>query len=169
MATHQLLPIGDQGQFAVRDEQIVVHDTITGAPRHTLLYVEDNPANLRLVEEFIALFPQIELLATVNGTLGIQLARAAQPEVILMHINRPGIRGVKALKIMREDAQTAHIPVIAMGANPLPRNVTKSSGPGFFRYLTKPIMFKDLTDTLNAALNFAEKRLPRAQEAMLIP
>jgi CheY-like chemotaxis protein len=60
-----------------------------GAPPRTLLYVEDNPANMKLVEQLIARCPDMRLLTAVNGTLGIELARAAQPQVILMDINLP--------------------------------------------------------------------------------
>src|SRR4029077_8478276 len=68
-----------------------------GARLRTLLYVEDNPANMRLVEQLITRRPELRLLTAVNGSLGIELARAAQPEVILMDINLPGISGIEAL------------------------------------------------------------------------
>ena len=85
------------------EAEISVHPAGVGdAPRRTLLYVEDNPANMQLVEQLIARFPDIGLLTAVNGTLGIELARAAQPQVILMDINLPGISGIKALKILRD-------------------------------------------------------------------
>ena len=75
----------------------------SGAPLRTLLYVEDNPANLKLVEQLIARRPDMRLLSARDGNLGIQLARAHQPEVILMDINLPGISGIEALKILRDD------------------------------------------------------------------
>jgi CheY-like chemotaxis protein len=128
-----------------------------GAPRRTLLYVEDNPANMKLVEKLIARYPDIRLVTAVNGTLGIELARATQPKVILMDINLPGISGIEALKILREDPATAHIPVVALSANAMPRDIAKGLEAGFFRYLTKPIKVKELMDTLNVALEFAEK------------
>jgi CheY-like chemotaxis protein len=127
------------------------------AARRTLLYVEDNPANMKLVEQLIARFPDIGLLTAVNGTLGIELARATQPHVILMDINLPGISGVKALKILREDPTTAHIPVIALSANAMPQDIAKGLEAGFFRYLTKPIKIKEFMETLNAALESAEE------------
>ncbi len=128
-----------------------------GAPLRTLLYVEDNPANLKLVEQLIARRPDMRLLTAVNGTLGIELARASQPEVILMDINLPGISGIEALKILREDPATAHIPVVALSANAMPRDIEKGLEAGFFRYLTKPIKVKEFMDTLDVALEFAEK------------
>ena len=129
----------------------------TDAPQRSLLYVEDNPANMQLVEELIARFPDIGLITAMTGDLGIELARAAQPEVILMDINLPGISGIKVLKILRDDPATAHIPVIALSANAMPRDIEKGLEAGFFRYLTKPIKIKELMDTLNAALKIAEE------------
>jgi CheY-like chemotaxis protein len=122
-----------------------------------LLYVEDNPANMELVEQLIARCPDIRMMTAVTGTLGIELARTAQPTVILMDINLPGISGIKALKILSEDPTTAHIPVVALSANAMPRDIATGLEAGFFRYLTKPIKVKDFMDTLNAALAFAEK------------
>jgi PAS domain S-box-containing protein len=128
-----------------------------GAPLRTLLYVEDNPANMELVEQLIARCPDIRMLTAMNGTLGIELARSTLPTVILMDINLPGISGVKALKILSEDPVTAHIPVVALSANAMPRDIANGLEAGFFSYLTKPIKVKDFMDTLNAALEFAEK------------
>lgn len=125
-------------------------------PLRTVLYVEDNPANLQLVEQLIARRPDIRLLNAVNGHLGIEMARAFQPEVILMDINLPGISGIEALKILREDTATAHIPVVAVSANAIPRDIAIGLEAGFFRYLTKPIRVNEFLNTLDAALEFAE-------------
>ena len=116
---------------------------------------------MRLVEKLIAQRPDIRLLAAVNGTLGIELARASRPEVILMDINLPGISGIEAMKILREDPATAHIPIVALSANAMPRDIAKGLEAGFFRYLTKPIKVKEFMDTLDVALEFAEKRPAR--------
>ena len=132
----------------------------TAARLRTLLYVEDNPANLTLVEQLIARRSDIRLLTAVNGTLGIEIARASQPEVILMDINLPGISGIEALKILREDPATAHIPVVALSANAMQRDTKKGMEAGFLYYLTKPIKVNELMDALDGALEFAEKTLP---------
>jgi CheY-like chemotaxis protein len=126
-----------------------------GAPSRTLLYVEDNPANLKLVEQLIDRRPDMRLLVAGDGDLGIQLARANHPDVILMDINLPGISGIEALKILREDPETAHIPVVALSANAMPRDVEKGLQAGFFRYLTKPIKVNEFMNTLDVALEFA--------------
>ena len=119
--------------------------------------VEDNPANLALVEQLIARRSDLCLLTAVNGTLGVELARAALPDVILMDINLPGISGIDALKILLEDPTTAHIPIVALSANAMPRDITKGLEAGFFRYLTKPIKLNEFMETLDVALEFAGK------------
>ncbi len=129
-----------------------------GARLRTLLYVEDNPANLKLVEQLIARRPDMRLLTAVNGNLGIELARDNQPEVILMDINLPGISGFEALKILRADPATAHIPVIAVSANAMPRDIEKGLEAGFFRYLTKPIKVNEFMEALDVALEFAGQK-----------
>ena len=125
-------------------------------PIHTLLYVEDNQANMKLVEQIIARRPDLRLLGAVDGLLGIEVARKELPTVILMDINLPGISGVAAMEILRKDPVTAHIPVVALSANANPRDIEASLAKGFFRYLTKPIKIKEFTDTLNAALKVRE-------------
>ena len=129
-----------------------------GEGMHTLLYVEDNPANLNLVEQIIARHHDISLLTAVNGNSGIEIARASRPDVILMDINLPDINGYKALEILRADPSTAHIPVIALSGNAMPMNIESGLEAGFFRYLTKPIKIDELVDTLGLALEFARQQ-----------
>ena len=99
----------------------------------TVLYVEDNPANLMLVANLIERRPDMRLLSARNGSSGIQ-----------------------ALRILAADPATAHIPVIALSANAMPRDIEKGLAAGFFRYLTKPIKINELMDTLDVALKFAK-------------
>jgi signal transduction histidine kinase/CheY-like chemotaxis protein len=133
-----------------------------GAQSRTLLYVEDNPANLMLVEDLIARRPDIRLLSARDGNRGVEIAHASRPDVILMDINLPGISGIQALRILAEDSATAHIPVIALSANAMPRDIEKGLEAGFFRYLTKPIKVNEFMDTLDVALKFAKAQLARA-------
>ncbi len=118
----------------------------------TLLYVEDNPANLQLVSEIIARRADLRLLSARTGQLGIDLARASKPEVIVMDINLPGMSGIEALQILRSDAATAHIPVVALSANAMPRDIERGLEAGFFHYLTKPIKVKEFLAVLDLAL-----------------
>lgn len=124
-------------------------------PQQTMLYVEDNPANLMLVEDLVARRPDIRLLSARDGIRGIELARATRPDVILMDINLPDISGLQALKILAQDPSTMHIPVMALSANAVPSDIEKGLEAGFFRYLTKPIKVTEFMETLDVALKFA--------------
>jgi PAS domain S-box-containing protein len=131
----------------------VAHD----AALRTLLYVEDNPANLQLVEQLVARRPDIRLLSARDGKHGIALARNHRPDMILMDINLPGISGIEALRILREDPETSHIPVVALSANAMPRDIEKGLAAGFYRYLTKPIRVDEFMKTLDATLELAKQ------------
>jgi len=125
---------------------------LDGLRPRLLLYVEDNPANLSLIEQLIARRPDIHLLTAQNGSDGVNLARARLPDVILMDINLPGINGIEAMKILRQDPATAHIPVVALSANAIPRDIAKGLEAGFFRYLTKPIIVNQFMETMNEVM-----------------
>jgi len=127
-------------------------EALAGGALRTLLYVEDNPANLKLIEQLIARRPTLRLLTAVDGNQGIQMARAHQPDVILMDINLPGISGIEAMAILRAEPATAHIPIVALSANAMPRDVEKGITAGFFSYLTKPIKVDEFMAALDAAL-----------------
>jgi signal transduction histidine kinase/ActR/RegA family two-component response regulator len=118
----------------------------------TLLYVEDNPANLRLVEEIVRFRPDLRLLTAPDGHLGIEMAKAHQPQIILMDLNLPCVSGTDALKILRGDPLTAHIPVIALTANAMPGDIEKGLANGFYRYLTKPINIDEFTEAIDSTL-----------------
>ncbi len=135
------------------------------AQLRTLLYVEDNPANLMLVEDLIARRPDIRLLTAKDGNRGIEIARTSLPDVILMDINLPGISGIQALGVLAADPATAHIPVVALSANAVPRDIERGLDAGFFRYLTKPIKVNEFMHTLDVALKFAESQSARAGRA----
>ena len=121
----------------------------------TLLCVEDNPANLMLVQRLLERRPDIRLLTARDGRRGVEMARAFRPEVILMDINLPGISGITALHILAEDPATARIPVIALSANAMPHDIEKGKLAGFFHYLTKPIKVGEFMDTLDLAFKHA--------------
>jgi PAS domain S-box-containing protein len=133
-----------------------------GMPVRTLLYVEDNPANLELVEQLIARRSDLRLLSAPDGTVGVEYARAYLPDLILMDINLPGISGIEALRILRADPSTAHIPVIALSANAIPRDIDRGLDAGFFSYLTKPIKVNQFMDALDAALKYSQSEKEKA-------
>lgn len=136
----------------------------TSVAQHLLLYVEDNPANLMLVEDLIARRPDIKLITARDGLEGVALARSALPDMILMDINLPGISGITALLILAKDPATKHIPIVALSANAIPRDIEKGLEAGFFRYLTKPIKVNEFMDTLDLTLKYADAHPAVAQE-----
>jgi CheY-like chemotaxis protein len=136
----------------------------SGAPLRTVLYVEDNPANLELVEQLIARRPDLRMLSAADATLGIEFARAYLPEVILMDIHLPGISGIEAMKILRADPSTAHIPIIALSANAVPRDIERALEAGFFNYLTKPIKVAQFMEVLDVALKHSQTASGRAAD-----
>ena len=140
----------EEGEVATASPHSPKH---SGKRQHTLLYVEDNPANMKLVEQIIARHPDIRLLTALDGLRGIEMARDSQPEVILMDINLPGISGIQALTILRDDPATAHIPVIAISANAMPLDIENGLNAGFFRYITKPIKVNEFMAALDLALD----------------
>ncbi|MGE4073013.1 MAG: ATP-binding protein [Lysobacterales bacterium] len=130
----------------------------SGTPIRTVLYIEDNPANLSLMEEIISRRPDLRLLTAVDGDSGIEIARTVLPDVILMDINLPGISGIEALRILAQAPATAGIPVIALSADALVRDIEFGLGAGFFRYITKPIKLNELMETLDLALESSRSR-----------
>jgi len=117
-----------------------------------VLCIEDNPANLALIEQLLRRRPEVRMLSAGEAGLGLQLARTLLPRVILMDINLPGISGLQALRILREDSATAHIPVLAISANAMPNDISRGLEAGFFRYLTKPIQIRLFMEALDEAL-----------------
>ena len=137
-----------------------------GTLQRKVLYVEDNPANLELVRQLIARRPDLALLTATDGILGIESARANSPEVILMDINMPGMNGIEALRILRADPSTAHIPIIALSANAMPQDIDQGLENGFFNYVTKPIRVTEFMETLDAALRFLQAASAHASQTM---
>jgi len=118
----------------------------------TVLCVEDNRANQLLVQRLLARRSDVRLLLAGDGQHGVQLARAMQPDVVLMDINLPDMSGLEAMERLAADAATARIPVIAVSALAMRHDIDKGLQAGFFRYLSKPIKIDELTEALDAAL-----------------
>lgn len=139
-----------------------------GTLRRTVLYVEDNPANLALVEELLTRRTNLRLISAADGNLGVEYARTYLPEVILMDLNLPGISGSEAMKILRADSTTAHIPIIALSAHAWPSDIVKALEAGFFNYITKPIKLNEFLAALDLALEFSNSESSEAAAKVLI-
>lgn len=117
----------------------------------TLLYIEDNPANLRLVQKIIATRTGLKMLDAHTAELGLEIARIQHPDLILLDINLPGMDGFEALRRLQNDPATSAIPVVAVSANAMERDIEKGMAAGFADYLTKPIQiprFLELVEKL---------------------
>ena len=125
-----------------------------------LLYVEDNPASLRLVEDIVSFLPHLRMISATDARHGIALALERRPDVILMDINLPGMNGNQAQRILHNDARTAHIPVIALTANAMKGDIRHGLAAGFFRYLTKPVEIALLNAAIDEALQLARVAQP---------
>jgi signal transduction histidine kinase len=123
----------------------------------SVLYVEDNPANMALIEQLLAERTGYNLLGAQDAMRGIDMARSFQPEVIVMDINLPGISGIEALRILQADPTIAHIPVMALSANAMPHDIEKGLAAGFYAYLTKPIKVNEFLAALDLGLALPAK------------
>ncbi|MDD5470659.1 MAG: ATP-binding protein [Sideroxydans sp.] len=126
----------------------------------SVLYVEDNPANMALIEQLLAERTGYNLMGAQDAMRGIAMARSFQPEVIVMDINLPGISGIEALKILHADPTTVHIPVLALSANAMPHDIQKGLAAGFYAYVTKPIKVNEFMAALDQGLAMALSAKP---------
>jgi len=105
----------------------------------TILYIEDNPTNMQLMEMMIGRIANTKLLTAYNAELGLDLAKSAHPDLILMDINLPGLNVIEAMKQLQDTTITKNIPVIAITTTAIPKNVQDELKAGFRDYITKPI------------------------------
>jgi PAS domain S-box-containing protein len=121
-----------------------------GAAHLRILYVEDNPVNLLLVEELVALRPGMQLTSAPDGASGVQAARMQRPDMVLVDMQLPDIDGFEVLRRLRAEPALAATTVVALSANAMPDDVARARQAGFDDYWTKPIDFKRFLDGLDA-------------------
>jgi len=124
----------------------------TSRARHTVLYVEDNAANLRVVEAIFRRYPHLHLISAVTGRHGLELAQRYIPDAVLLDIHLPDMNGYDVLKTLRIDPATRAIPALALSADALPLDVEKGLMAGFRHYLTKPLDVEKLIAALESVL-----------------
>ena len=140
-----LLPSGHEGE----SHSLAGELTIARRKPHLVLYIEDNGANLRLVERIFERRPAIELISASHGLPGLELVHARQPDVVLLDLNLPDIGGDEVLRRIRADPLTSTIPVVILSADANYRQVQLLLEAGAVAYLTKPIDIHDLLDTVD--------------------
>ncbi len=124
----------------------------TGTFKGLMLYVEDNPSNLRLMEMIASRIDGLTLISAHTAELGIELARAKRPDIIFLDINLPGMDGFQALKKLKSYQETREIPVLALSAAATRRDIEKGVAAGFTRYMTKPIQVREVIEVINEQL-----------------
>lgn len=123
-----------------------------------LLYVEDNPANLALMESIVEGIRNLSLISAPTGELGYSLAESHNPDIIILDINLPGMDGCEAVRLLRSRKSTKNTPILALSADAMPRSVDRGLKAGFDDYLTKPIDVPRLMEAIRTALENGAKQ-----------
>ena len=123
-----------------------------GAPLRTVLYIEDNSVNVLLMEAMLARVPGLRLLSALHPHEGLRLAHAEVPELVLLDIQLPDMNGFEVLAKLREDPALHAVPVVAVSANALQRDIDAALAAGFNAYLTKPVVMEELVTVVQQAL-----------------
>jgi PAS domain S-box-containing protein len=127
-------------------------DGSLSAPRHRVLYVEDNLVNATIMEHLLGRLPQVEFRLAETAEEGLALIFSDPPSLVLMDIHLPGMSGIDAVRILRRDARTATLPVIAVSAAAMPADVSNGLEAGFDAYLTKPFNVEQLLQAVSRTL-----------------
>jgi CheY-like chemotaxis protein len=128
-----------------------------------ILYVEDRASNIELVETFLARFPNIHLSTAQTGQAGLAMARARQPDIILLDIHLPGMDGYEVLQALKADRRLRGVPVVALSADAMPHDIERGLAAGFDRYIAKPA---DLNELLSTIGQLVRERQPRTAPAL---
>ena len=120
--------------------------------RYSVLYIEDSPANMMLMEQIISMVPDLDLITAKTAERGVLMAQEQLPDLILMDINLPGMSGYDALRHLSESDRTHTIPVIAVSADALSHQIEEGLNAGFSAYLTKPLQINELLNKVRKIL-----------------
>jgi CheY-like chemotaxis protein len=127
-------------------------DASAHLPPRTILYIEDNETNLRLVERLLEHRRGVQLISADHGRSGLALARERRPDLILLDLHLPDMEGADVLHAIRQDAAIASTPVIVLTAEANPQLPTQMLGAGAQGYLLKPLDFDEFFATIDAHL-----------------
>jgi signal transduction histidine kinase/ActR/RegA family two-component response regulator len=118
----------------------------------TILYIEDNPANLLLMETIVKRLPNLTMKSAHTAEIGLYVARDIHPDLIIMDINLPGLDGITALNRLRDNKHTSDIPVIAVGASVMSHEVEQAKSAGFDEFIIKPIKIHEVLNAISDQL-----------------
>jgi CheY-like chemotaxis protein/anti-sigma regulatory factor (Ser/Thr protein kinase) len=125
---------------------------LTDGVRKTVVYIEDNPANIAFMRDMLGEYASIELVTAPTAEIGLELCRSRHPALVIMDINLPGMSGLEATRRLSEWPETQGIPVVGLSAAAMSRDTERAKRAGFYRYLTKPIQVDELTRVLEEIL-----------------
>jgi CheY-like chemotaxis protein len=137
--------------------------TVIARHGFSVLYIEDNPANLELVRNIFATLNDVTMFEATDGATGLLLAKQYRPDLIILDINLPDLNGFDVRQQLKDDPDLAATPMLALSAGALPRDVERGIEAGFFRYLTKPLDVAAFLVAIDAALASRETE-PRRRE-----
>jgi CheY-like chemotaxis protein len=140
---------------------LVINDAST-AEAGKILYIEDNLSNLTLVEQMLAEQPRIELLTAMQGGLGLDLARQHCPDLILLDLHLPDLRGHEVLARLRQDKVTRDIPVVVISADATARQIQRLMAAGAQSYLTKPLDIAEFFRVVDETMRNRHRHLEAA-------
>ncbi|MDH5728080.1 MAG: PAS domain S-box protein [Gammaproteobacteria bacterium] len=138
-------------------ESLVTPPNVIKQFQHSLVYVEDNPANARLMERMLAYYPSYELFTAMDAQSGIALILQKQPDLVLLDINLPDMDGYQMLKLLRANPSLADTPIIAVSANGQDEDIQQGLVAGFDDYITKPFEINRLVELLSAYTSVVEE------------
>jgi len=128
---------------------------LSGGP-HAVLYVEDNPSNVRLVEQILRRQPAVRLTVALRGLEALDIARNDPPDLVLLDLHLPDLPGEEVLRMLRRDPRTESVPVVVVSADATPGQVERLRGEGAQEYLTKPLDVRRLLEVLRENLPAAQ-------------
>jgi len=164
------LPLVLSPEETVAGQLHSVHETIPGLPGErsaTILTIEDNLSNLRLMEVLLRSRPGTTLLAAMQGSIGLDMARQHEPDLILLDLNLPDISGREVLSRLQASALTCNIPVVVLSADATPAQIERLLNAGASAYLTKPLDVTEFLNTLDTMLPNKQADVPAEMEIMI--
>jgi PAS domain S-box-containing protein len=146
------LPAADSLRQQVEAQNDLQTEGMAPHKSFTVLLIEDNASNYRLIETVLKYRPGAKLLGAMQGSIGLDLARRHTPDIILLDLHLPDMGGYEVLRHLRAYHETAGIPVIVVSADATPNQVQRLLAAGAAAYLTKPINVKEFLSVLDEML-----------------
>jgi len=146
------LPVADTVGELPEGLAVTAAPSVSHAASGTVLYIEDNPANLRLIERVLARRPGVRLLTAIQGGIGLELARSRLPDMIFLDMHLPDMSGADVLQRLRAAPETAAIPVVVLSADATPHQIERQLAAGARAYLTKPLDINELLRLVDETL-----------------